>query len=156
MTQFADRPNTIPWPPILFIGAIIMANLLSWLAPLALPISGALVQGGGVGLVTGGFVLMGWSFLTFRRARTTILPHQRSDALITTGPFTWSRNPIYLSEVLILSGLGLMNGWLWYLLLTPVFALAVTRLAIVREEAHMLARFGAEWEAYSATVRRWL
>ena len=156
MTQFADRPNTIPWPPILFIGTIVVANLLSWLMPLSLPFSGKLASIVGVILVTAGIALMGWAFLTFRRARTTIMPHRRSGSLITGGPFVLSRNPIYLSEVLALTGLALVNGSTWYLVLTPMFAFAITRLAIVREEAHMRARFGAAWEAYAAKVRRWL
>jgi protein-S-isoprenylcysteine O-methyltransferase Ste14 len=99
---------------------------------------------------------MVWSFLTFRAEKTTILPHQGAERLIARGPFRLSRNPIYLSEAILLIGLSLANASLWYALITPVFMFAVTRLAIVREEAHLAARFGADWEIYARRVRRWL
>jgi protein-S-isoprenylcysteine O-methyltransferase Ste14 len=103
-----------------------------------------------------GVALIGWAFLAFRSHKTTVLPHQRADALIASGPFAWSRNPIYLGEAVILTGLALYHGSLWHALAIPVFMLVLTKLAIEREEAHLAARFGDAWAAYRARVRRWL
>ncbi|MCX7341973.1 MAG: isoprenylcysteine carboxylmethyltransferase family protein [Hyphomicrobiales bacterium] len=156
MSRYGERPNTIPWPPILFFGALTGAALLSRFAPLAMPWTGAAASAAGLALILAGFGLMLWAFATFRRARTTVLPHQRSDALITIGPFRRSRNPIYLAEAVILAGLALYNAAPWHALVIPPFMMAVTRLGIMREEAHLLARFGEAWRAYAARVRRWL
>ncbi len=55
-----------------------------------------------------------------------------------------------------MAGFGFVGGSLWWWLLLPVFVMAVTRLAVVREEAHMAAKFGPVWEDYASRVRRWL
>ena len=97
-----------------------------------------------------------WAFRTLRRHRTTILPHAGASALVTEGPFGLSRNPIYVGNLLLIVGVGLAAGRPWFVLLSPALALALRELAIVREERHLAARFGAAWRAYAARVRRWV
>jgi protein-S-isoprenylcysteine O-methyltransferase Ste14 len=154
--DMSERPNRIPWPPILFLGALLAANILTWLLPFGLvqPVPAAVVGGGAIFAAAIGLML--WAFLAFKAHNTSVLPHRRSEALISTGPFRWTRNPIYLAEAVLLAGLALVNGSVWYLAVIPPFILAVTKLAIVREEAHLAARFGPHWDAYAARVRRWL
>jgi protein-S-isoprenylcysteine O-methyltransferase Ste14 len=89
------------------------------------------------------------------RRRANILPHRAATALVTDGPFAWSRNPIYLGNTLLLSGCGLAFGNAWLLVGAAVAAIAVTVLAIRREEAHLASRFGDAWMAYAARTRRW-
>jgi protein-S-isoprenylcysteine O-methyltransferase Ste14 len=156
MMDVRDRPNTIPWPPILFVGALVAANVLGSYAPLPLGFRAWFVQPLGALIVVLALSLMVWSFMTFRAEKTTILPHQAAERMIVRGPFAISRNPIYLSEVILMVGLSLANASLWYALITPLFMAAVTKLAIVREEAHLAARFGADWAAYAGRVRRWV
>ncbi|MFY8038809.1 MAG: methyltransferase family protein [Bosea sp. (in: a-proteobacteria)] len=156
MTRYHDRPNVIPWPPILFLGALALANVLSRTLPLAFPGPALLLEPVGWFVVAASLGLMLWAFLAFRQHQTSVLPNRRSEALITAAPFNLSRNPIYLSEAVLLFGLALANASLWYALVIAPFMLAVTRLAIIREEAHLAARFGREWAAYTARVRRWL
>jgi len=156
MTPFQDRPNVIPWPPILFLGALALAYLLSRELPLLLPGPFALFVPVGWLLVVASLGFMLWAFLAFRQHQTSVLPNRRADSLITAAPFNISRNPIYLSEAVLLFGLGLVNGSLWYGLVIAPFMLAISRMAIIREEAHLAARFGAEWSTYAARVRRWL
>jgi protein-S-isoprenylcysteine O-methyltransferase Ste14 len=155
-----ERPNVFPWPPVLFVSALLAANLAVALGPASLTGAGvprdAIAQSVGWMLVIGALGFMLWAFLAFRHHRTTILPHRGADSLITAGPFAVSRNPIYLAEAVLLAGLALVNGAIWYLVVIPPFMLAVTRLAIVREEAHLEARFGAAWRDYAARVRRWI
>jgi protein-S-isoprenylcysteine O-methyltransferase Ste14 len=146
-----ERPNSIPWPPILFLGALLAANLLMWLLR---PPQFLVVIGTTIVVASGGLML--WAFLAFRAHKTSVLPHRRSDALITSGPFSWTRNPIYLGEGVLLAGLALINGSIWYAAIIPPFLWTVTRLAIVREEAHLAARFGDAWTTYAARVRRWV
>ena len=90
------------------------------------------------------------------RARANILPHRAATALVTEGPFRLSRNPIYVGNTVVLAGLGLAVGNLWFLPAAAVAALLTQRLAIVREEAHLAALFGDEWTSYAARTRRWL
>jgi protein-S-isoprenylcysteine O-methyltransferase Ste14 len=91
-----------------------------------------------------------------RRQGTTIRPDRAVSSLVTAGPYQWSRNPIYVSHVALIAGLGLALGSTWMLLLTPVAAVLLQRLAIEREERHLSQRFGAEFDAYVARTRRWL
>jgi protein-S-isoprenylcysteine O-methyltransferase Ste14 len=109
----------------------------------------------------GGFLTLGagalalWAFLTFRRARTTVRPDRPASALMVEGPFRFSRNPLYLSLALLQAGLALLANAPWpAFMLLP--ALLVIRVHVIaREERHLAARFGAEYEAYRRAVRRW-
>jgi protein-S-isoprenylcysteine O-methyltransferase Ste14 len=75
---------------------------------------------------------------------------------VATGPFAFSRNPIYLGEVIALVGAGISFNRLWLVLVAPIFGFAVQRLAIEREEAYLERRFGSSYLDYKARVRRWL
>ena len=92
----------------------------------------------------------------FRRAKTTVIPHQQPTALITDGIFRVSRNPIYLADVMILLGVSLIWGSALGLILTPVLALVLDRRFIQPEEARLAQAFGAEFDAYRARVRKWI
>ena len=151
----AESPNAIPWPPILFLSALGLAWVGTALSPLPLARPAPVAWTGGM-IAMAGLGLMAWAFIAFARAKANIRPDRAATHLIDSGPFAISRNPIYLSEALLLAGIGLWNGSLWYVLALTLFAPAVSRLAIRREEAHMEARFGEEWRAYAARVRRWL
>lgn len=149
-----SRPNTIPWPPLLFAGAAALALLTHWLLPLPFP------EGGGLKLVGAAMAATAilidvLAFAAFHRHRTTILPHRGADNLITTGIYGWSRNPIYLGNLLLVAGLGLCFG-IWALVIAAPVALFLTRkLAVDREEQHLAHRFGTAWQDYAKTTHRW-
>ncbi|WP_244432062.1 isoprenylcysteine carboxylmethyltransferase family protein [Rhodopseudomonas sp. B29] len=140
---------------MLLVLAALSAIALGTLWPL--PLSGAewlcLL---GFALLGLGIALDGWAILTMRAAHTTFLPNRGADALVTGGPFRASRNPIYLANTLLLIGIGLAFGNLWFVLMAFVSAVLVDRLAIRREERHLASRFGDDWTAYAATTPRWL
>lgn len=96
--------------------------------------------------------------LAFRRASTTVNPltPQRSAALVTTGVYRFTRNPMYLGLALVLLGLAVYLGSPWALAGPLVFAAYLTRFQIVPEERALAARFGTAHAAYCARVRRWL
>ena len=94
--------------------------------------------------------------IEFRRARTTIVPHQTPKALITSGIFAYTRNPIYLADVLILLGASLIWSSLVGLLIVFPFAMILRHRFILPEESRMETSFGAEFEAYRNRVRRWI
>src|SRR5262245_23499190 len=98
-TDAESRPSAIPWPPILFAGAIVAALVLGRILPLAWPglnDVGAQVVGYAFGLA--GLALSSWGLLTLHRAKTNILPHKGADRLVTEGAFRFRRNPIYMGE----------------------------------------------------------
>jgi protein-S-isoprenylcysteine O-methyltransferase Ste14 len=141
----------IDTPPVWLLGCIVLAwaqarFLPLWPAPAPLP--GAVV-------IAAGIALFLWAGVQFRRHRTSIVPRERPRALLTTGPYALSRNPIYLADALILGGLALRwdaGG----LLLVAGFVALISGRFIAGEEALCRAAFGAQWDAYAAGVRRWL
>jgi len=89
-------------------------------------------------------------------AGTNISPLKPSISLVTSGPYRFSRNPLYVALTLIYAGLTmLLNSWWGFLLLAPV--LSVLHIGVVRrEEAYLERKFGDEYPAYKGSVRRYI
>ena len=107
-------------------------------------------------LVGTGLILICAAAFSFRRARTTIIPHQTPTQLVTTGVYARSRNPIYLADALILTGLILRFDALPSLVLVPIFVWWIERHFIVPEEDRMRRTFRVEFARYEQNVRRWV
>ena len=103
-----------------------------------------------------GILLALWAAAGFIRAGTPLEPYKEASALVTSGPYRLSRNPIYLGMALLLLGFWLWLGSLSPGLVLPGFVIAIERRFIRREEAHLEERFGASFRSYRASVRRWL
>lgn len=145
-------------PPIIFVGGFLLGWLLDWYG-YALPLSrvaGSAVEPIGVGIVIIGVFLVAWGLLTFRRARTAIIPSHSASRLVTNGPYRYTRNPMYTGLTIAYVGAAALIDSAWPLILLPVVLLALTRLVISREEAYLTDAFGAEYGAYQARVGRWL
>ncbi len=132
---------------------------LAWLQSDRLPLGGfggrwADLVGGL--MVGGGVLLMVLALTEMRRARTTPVPHLMPSALVTSGVFALSRNPIYLGDALVLAGLILRWDALPSLLLVPLFVWLITDRFILAEEARLAEHFGPAFEAYAARTRRWI
>ena len=152
---FSERPNTIPWPPLLLITGIAAGALLGAWLPLPFSVPGILQLAGYVLIVIG--ITFDFSAIwTMWQARTNILPHKPAGQLITDGPFRISRNPIYVGNTITLAAMGLAFSNLWYTAAAIVMAALVDRLAIRREEAHLAHRFGDAWRLYAGKTPRWL
>jgi protein-S-isoprenylcysteine O-methyltransferase Ste14 len=141
-------PNRIPWPPMIVVMTLIAGYALNS----ALPISAinpylqsSTVRWIGSLLFLAGLALDLVTVLTMYRARTNILPHRAAGKLLTSGPYT-----------LLLFGLSLRWANVWLLLLTAFATFAVDRLAIRREERHLQALFGGDFQRYAAQVSRWI
>ena len=155
-TREEIRPSAIPWPPVLFVGALVAGAFLGRVYPLPWPgLDDLPARVIGYGLGAAGLALMVWGFLTLRRADTTVLPHKRVDRLVTDGAFSFRRNPIYMGEVLLFLGLAQVTGNVWMAIMAPLFAVGVLALAILPEERHLEARFGSAYLAYKERTRRW-
>ena len=151
-----EAPNRIPWPPILYGLALLVGVGLGKVAPAPAWLDGPVARGLGGLLLALGLGLDLAAAITMWRRRANILPHRAATALVTSGPFAWSRNPIYLGNTTALCGAGLAFANPWLIGTGLIAAVAVNRLAIVREEAHLARLFGGDWEAYCRRTPRWL
>jgi len=103
-------------------------------------------------------LLMAAAVRSFFVVKTTVNPIKPSTAshLVTTGLFAWSRNPIYLGDLLFLVALALWLGHWATFALIPLFVAYLNHFQIVPEEQALDKLFGDEYRAYKARVRRWL
>lgn len=144
-------------PPLLFVAGFGAGLVLERLLPrpaLGLPRGAVLVLA--VTLVALGLGVLAWAMATFRRARTAILPHRPAARIVAEGPYRFSRNPMYVGLSLLYVGLAVWTHALWALPLLPLVLWGLWRLVVRREERYLRAAFGADYEAYTRRVRRWL
>lgn len=158
MNTDATPPSRIPWPPMIYGAAIVIGFVLDAFVPL--PWIGSpmadLLLAFGIVLLIGVVAMDASAFMTLRRARTTVLPHRASDHLVTSGPFSFTRNPIYVANTMLVVGIGLIAGSLWLILLALVAAFLTQKLQIEGEERHLAERFGKRYRDYAKKVRRWI
>jgi protein-S-isoprenylcysteine O-methyltransferase Ste14 len=155
-TKSDDRPNTIPWPPIIYAVVLVATCLLQRLIPIrsiAYPPVSNLI---GWPTFVWGIAIAVLALMRFRAAGTPIDPTAPAKHLATAGIYAWSRNPMYLGALIAFAGLGIALGATWLLILLPVTGVALRKLAIEREEAYLTRRFGDTYRAYIARVRRWI
>ncbi len=142
-------------PPLVYLGSILLGLLLhfAWPLPLVRHPVGALVGAGVVLLAIGLFVT---AVRTFRAASTPAPGNRTTTTIVKTGPYRFSRNPIYLAFSALQVGIALWVGSVW-LLITLVPALALMSFWVIpREERYLEARFSTEYLSYKSSVRRWL
>jgi protein-S-isoprenylcysteine O-methyltransferase Ste14 len=120
-----------------------------------LPDSGWTSPAGAV-LVLAGLGLMVAAVREMTRARTTVIPHNDPSALVTSGVFRLSRNPIYLGDALVLAGFILHWQAVLAVPLLPLFLWVIQRRFILPEEARLRRGFGPTFEAWAARTRRWV
>ena len=142
-------------PPTYFFASIVLMGVLHWLLPVwqIVPWPWGLL--GLVPLIGGTWLAVAGSQL-FQRAGTSIVPFTPSSALVTTGVFGFSRNPMYLGLVLGVVGVWLLFGSLTPLLVVPAFAALLRYRFIAKEEQMLTATFGAAYTDYQRRVRRWV
>ncbi|MBY4597967.1 isoprenylcysteine carboxylmethyltransferase family protein [bacterium BD-1] len=144
-------------PPVVGLACVALAWLVSWLTPslnFSWPLQGisaALPAALGVGVDL-------WALAAFRSARTTVNPlaPDRSSAVVRSGPFRFSRNPMYVGMALLLLAWCLFLGNPLAVVVVVVFVGYITRFQIVPEERALLAKFGETYANYLAEVRRWV
>ena len=150
------RPRTLILPPAPYAAAIFTGW---WLDRNILALSwdwGTITHPLGWMGIIAGLALLAWASITLWRHRTTVNPYKAASSLCTSGPFLYSRNPIYLGDWLIFIGVSMLLSTWWPLFFSPLIW-ATLRYAVIRhEEAHLEARFGDAYRDYKTQVRRWL
>jgi len=101
-------------------------------------------------------LLIAWSINTLRRHKTTLLPHKAVVTLVTSGPFQYSRNPIYLGFSLLLLAMFFSTLNVWLVIFLPLNIWLLQHYVIVPEEKHLKERFESDFQDYQSRVRRWI
>jgi len=154
-----DYADVVVKPPLLFGGAAILGCLLSWLVPFG----PGLGSSNGRALATGAtFALLGLalgiaSIAALRRAGTTErIEEGETKAMVESGPYRFTRNPIYIGLILLYFGLAIMLTSEWMLVLLVPVLMILQRGVVMREEAYLTEKFGEAYRKYQARVPRWL
>jgi protein-S-isoprenylcysteine O-methyltransferase Ste14 len=151
VSERRDRAGVIAPPPLIY-AAVFLAGLAIryfWWMPIPFGRPAAAV------FLVLSLAMLAWATAAMRRARTSMLPYKPTTALVTSGPFRFTRNPLYLSL-----NLGYISAALWIdalpaLLLVPV-ALAILHFGVIlREESYLEAKFGDAYRDYRRRVPRW-
>lgn len=156
MDATADTPHVVIRPPLAWGLAIIAGLALNWLVPL--PFLPADLPAGWPGAMV--FVLalaLGvWAVVTITRAGSNVPTNLPSTTLVESGPYRFTRNPIYLGMLLSLIGLAIAFNNLWLLTMLVPFALVLRYGVVAREEVYLERKFGDVYRGYRSRVRRWL
>ena len=143
-------------PPLAWALAVVAGFALDWLEPLPfLPEDWPAGLLGAVVFVLA-LALAIWAMDTMTRAGTNIPTNRPTTTIVESGPYRFTRNPIYLGMFLGLIGLAIAFDNLWLLLMLMPFALVIRYGVVAREEAYLERKFGDVYTGYKSRVRRWL
>src|SRR6266700_6698843 len=156
MDDRADAAQVIIRPPLAWGLAVIAGLALNWLVPL--PFLPADLPAGWLGAMV--FVLalalVAWAIITITRAGSNVPTNLPTTTIVESGPYRFTRNPIYLGMFLGLMGLAIAFDNLWLMIMLVPFALVIRYAVVAREEAYLERKFGDVYRGYCVRVRRWL
>jgi protein-S-isoprenylcysteine O-methyltransferase Ste14 len=142
-------------PPLVYLVSLVSGAVIHIAMPLPF-LSGTLAVPLGVLFVAVAIVLFSYSAAKFRAAGTPVPARKPTTVIVRTGPYRFSRNPIYLAFSLFQLGIAIWVNSVW-LLATLVGAMALMHFVVIpREEQYLERKFGAQYLDYKASVRRWL
>jgi len=142
-------------PPLVYLTSLVVGALIQLAAPLPF-VPRTLAVPLGASLVVVAIALFSFSVAKFLAAGTPVPARKPTTAIVRTGPYRFSRNPIYLAFSVLQVGIAIWVNSMW-LLATLVVALALIHYVVIRrEEQYLERRFGAQYLDYKASVRRWL
>jgi protein-S-isoprenylcysteine O-methyltransferase Ste14 len=151
----ADHAGVVVLPPLLYVAGLAVAFAINLLVPLPMHVGpvGRLV---GIALVLAAFVFAASARRTMAGAGTNVNPREPALALVTGGPFRFSRNPMYVAITTGFIGMGLaMSTWWVFILLVPIAA-TMHWGVVRREERYLEAKFGEPYREFRRRVRRYL
>jgi protein-S-isoprenylcysteine O-methyltransferase Ste14 len=155
-TAATDNPGVIAMPPFLYLGVFLVAVAAQWLVPLRLFPTTATAVTLGLTLAVVAIAVASWGRRTMTAAGTNVRPTRPATTVVTSGPFRYSRNPLYVALTLLYVGLTTaVNTWWGMVLLVPL--LATMHFGVVlREERYLDRKFGDSYRAYRSRVRRYV
>lgn len=150
----ADHPEIPIKPPFLLLGFLAVGLVFYKFWPLGWgfhPLSFTL----GAAMAVAGGWLMYLAMNEFKKFNTPVEVNKPSATIVMSGPYEWSRNPIYIAGLMIFLGVGLLLGNAWLLLFTVLLFIILNVHVIDREEAYLSDKFGEDYHEYKKLVRRW-
>jgi protein-S-isoprenylcysteine O-methyltransferase Ste14 len=158
-TETRDHPGLMVPPPLFVLIAVALAFVLEWLVPVvflpAVSLQNPLTWAGAI-IAIGGVALTVRGAREFQRAGTNVNPFQPALKIVSSGPYRFTRNPMYLGMIVFMLGFSLLLSLEWGLILTPVLWFAFDRLIVAREEAYLSRKFGQPYSDLLTRTRRWL
>jgi protein-S-isoprenylcysteine O-methyltransferase Ste14 len=155
--EFVDHARvTIP-PPLTLVVSLILGLLLHQVFPVGMMSASLPIR-----LLIAAPLLLGYGVLNFLSIRlmlaggTALVPHRSTTAVISEGPFSLTRNPLYLSVLMLYAGIAVLVNEVWMLCLLPVMLVALDRGAVIHEEEYLERKFGDQYLEYKRRVRRWI
>ena len=142
----------ITYPPVILLASIVLQIILLFSFPISVDLSSLL----GLILILSGISLVFVSFRFMRKMKTTFIPDGTPEVLISSGPFKFSRNPIYLGMLTVLVGVAFLMSSLSAIIIAFVFGIIINFTWIAHEEKKLHELFSEDWENYSSKVRRWI
>ena len=142
----------ITFPPVILLASIVLQIILLFSFPISVDLSSLL----GLILILSGISLVFVSFRFMRKMKTTFIPDGMPEVLISSGPFKFSRNPIYLGMLTILVGVAFLMSSLSAIIIAFVFGIIINFTWIAHEEKKLHELFSEDWENYYSKVRRWI
>ncbi|MBT3170013.1 MAG: isoprenylcysteine carboxylmethyltransferase family protein [Rhodospirillaceae bacterium] len=151
----SDSSGAIAPPPLIALALVALGVALGVLWPVELiPAPWQYIAGGVI--IAASLLLVASAFRLFRRARTPVPTYRTPTALVTDGVYTLTRNPIYLSMMLLMIGLAVTLDNIWLLALAAIFQQIIRWGVIAREERYLGAKFGQDYRAFKQRTRRWI
>jgi protein-S-isoprenylcysteine O-methyltransferase Ste14 len=151
-----DNANAIIRPPIAWVIAFAIGLGLDWLYPLPfVPASVPRIWIGGAVFAVG-LVIAIWAIVTIRGAGTSVETVKPTTAIVSSGPYRFTRNPIYLGMLLGQTGFAIGFDSVWLLVTLVVFFFVLRYGVVAREEAYLERKFGRTYLEYKDSVRRWV
>jgi protein-S-isoprenylcysteine O-methyltransferase Ste14 len=149
-----DTAGVVAPPPLIYLAGLIVGFGLEALLPGA-SLPGVVRWVGGAVLVVAGAALLASFNTAFSRKGTAVEPWKPTTAIVTSGPYRFTRNPAYLGMALLYVGIALLAEAVWVLVPLPVVLVVIDRAVIAREERYLERKFGREYLDYRAGTRRW-
>jgi protein-S-isoprenylcysteine O-methyltransferase Ste14 len=156
MDDTADTAQVIVRPPLAWGLAVVAGLALNWLVPLPFLPAGLPAGWLGAMVFVLALALFAWAILAITRAGSQVPTNRPTTTIVESGPYRFTRNPIYLGMFLGLIGLAVAFDNLWLLMMLVPFALVIHYEVVAREEAYLERKFGDVYRGYRSRVRRWL
>ena len=155
MTNASDNAGVRVPPPLLYAMAVLGGYAVNRRWPLPVG-EGTVISVLALSFALAGLALAVSSISNFRRSRTSIVPIRPATTLVISGPYRFTRNPMYVSlAAMTIAGGLLVNSW-WVMVLLIAVLFIVRVFVIGPEERYLQRRFGADYIAYMRQVRRWV